>query len=66
MGTAEHADYTAAYGADTKPHQVMIGVTQTDGKLTAADPYILSITDIADFAPLSSADILAICNGTNE
>ena len=66
LGTAEHADYTAAYGADTKPHQVMIGVTQTDGKLTAADPYILSITDIADFAPLSSADILAICNGTNE
>ena len=65
LGTAEHADYTAAYGADAKPHQVMIGVTQTDGKLTAADPYILSITDIADFAPLSSADILAICSGAN-
>ena len=64
LGTAEHADYTAAYGADTKPHQVMIGVTQTDGKLTAADPYILSITDIADFAPLSSADINTICGIT--
>lgn len=61
LGTAEHADYTAAYGADAKPHQVMIGVTQTDGKLTAADPYILSITDIADFAPLSETDIKTIC-----
>ena len=61
LGTAEHADYTAAYGADAKPHQVMIGVTQTDGKLTAADPYILSITDIADFAPLSENDIKTIC-----
>ena len=60
-GTSEHADYTAAYGADAKPHQVMVGVTQTDGELTAADPYILSITDIADFAPLSETDIKTIC-----
>lgn len=60
-GTAEHADYTAAYGADAKPHQVMIGVTQTDGELTAASPYVLSVTDIADFAPLSSTDINTIC-----
>ena len=64
LGTAEHADYTAAYGADAKPHQVMIGVTQTDGKLTAANPYILSITDIADFAPLSETDIKTICGIT--
>lgn len=60
-GTPTHADYTAAYGDDAKPHQVMIGVTQTDGELTAADPYILSITDIADFAPLSETDIKTIC-----
>lgn len=60
-GTSEHTDYTAAYGADTKPHQVIVGVTQTDGKLTAASPYVLSVTDIADFAPLSSADINTIC-----
>jgi hypothetical protein len=63
-GTSEHADYTAAYGADAKPHQVMVGVTQTDGELTAADPYILSITDIADFAPLSESDIKTICGIT--
>ena len=55
------ADYTAAYGAGVLPHQVMVGVTQTDGKLTAATPYVLSITDIADFAPLSTADINTIC-----
>lgn len=60
-GTAEHADYTAAYGEGVVPHQVMIGVTQTDGKLTGTDPYILSITDIADFAPLSENDIKTIC-----
>lgn len=64
LGTAEHADYTAAYGADAKPHQVMIGVTQTDGKLTAASPYVLSVTDIADFAPLSETDINTICGIT--
>lgn len=64
LGTPTHVDYTAAYGADAKPHQVMIGVTQTDGKLTAADPYILSITDIADFAPLSETDIKTICGIT--
>lgn len=55
------ADYTAAYGAGVLPHQVMIGVTQTDGKLTAATPHVLGITDIADFAPLSTADINTIC-----
>ena len=60
-GTVEHADYTAAYGADAKPHQVIIGVTQEEGKLTAASPYVLSITDIADFAPLSETDIKTIC-----
>ena len=60
-GTSEHTDYTAAYGADAKPHQVIVGVTQTDGKLTAASPYVLSVTDIADFAPLSETDINTIC-----
>lgn len=59
--TPTHADYVAAYGEGTSPHQVMIGVTQTDGKLTAATPHVLSVTDIADFAPLSETDIKTIC-----
>ena len=60
-GEAIHADYTAAYGAGVLPHQVMVGVTQEDGKLKSATPYVLGITDIADFAPLSTADINTIC-----
>lgn len=58
------ADYTAAYGAGVLPHQVMVGVTQTAGVLTGATPYVLGITDIADFAPLSTADINTICGIT--
>ena len=42
----------------------MVGVTQTDGKLTGATPYVLGITDIADFAPLSTTDINTICGIT--
>lgn len=60
-GEAIHADYVAAYGEGVLPHQVMVGVTQTAGKLTAATPHVLGITDIADFAPLSTADINTIC-----
>lgn len=60
-GEAIHADYVAAYGAGVLPHQVMVGVTQEDGKLKSATPYVLGITDIADFAPLSTADINTIC-----
>lgn len=63
-GEAIHADYTAAYGAGVLPHQVMVGVTQEDGKLKSATPYVLGITDIADFAPLSTADINTICGIT--
>lgn len=59
--TPTHTDYVAAYGEGTSPHQVMIGITQTDGKLTSATPYVLSVTDIADFAPLSETDIKTIC-----
>lgn len=57
-------DYKAAYGDGVLPHMVMIGVTQTDGMLTGATPYVLGITDIADFAPLSTADINTICGIT--
>ena len=60
-GEATHADYVAAYGEGVLPHQVMVGVTQEDGKLKSATPYVLGITDIADFAPLSTADINTIC-----
>lgn len=63
-GEAIHADYVAAYGAGVLPHQVMVGVTQEDGKLKSATPYVLGITDIADFAPLSTADINTICGIT--
>ena len=63
-GEATHADYVAAYGEGVLPHQVMVGVTQTDGKLTGATPYVLGITDIADFAPLSTTDINTICGIT--
>lgn len=65
-GNATHDDYIAAYGEGTLPHQVMIGVTQTDGKLSGATPYVLGITDIADFAPLSTTDINTICGITTE
>ena len=58
---AQHADYTAAYGADVTPQQVMVGVKQVDGVITEATPHILSVTDIADFAPLSATDINTIC-----
>lgn len=60
-GSADDRAYGDAYGEGVVPHQVMVGVTQTDGKLTAAAPYILGIADIADFAPLSSTDIKTIC-----
>lgn len=63
-GEAIHADYVAAYGEGVLPHQVMVGVTQEDGKLKSATPYVLGITDIADFAPLSTADINTICGIT--
>lgn len=59
-GTSEHADYATAYPG-AAPQQVMIGVTQVDGVITTAKPYVLGITDIADFAPLSSTDINTIC-----
>lgn len=62
-GTSEHADYNTAYPGAT-PQQVMIGVTQVDGVVTTAKPYVLGITDIADFAPLSSTDINTICGIT--
>ena len=65
-GEATHADYVAAYGEGVLPHQVMVGVTQEDGKLKSATPYVLGITDIADFAPLSTADINTICGITSE
>lgn len=61
---AQHADYTAAYGEEVTPQQVMIGVKQENGVITEATPHILSVTDIADFAPLSSADINTICGIT--
>lgn len=63
-GEATYADYVAAYGEGVLPHQVMVGVTQEDGKLKSATPYVLGITDIADFAPLSTADINTICGIT--
>lgn len=63
-GEATHADYVAAYGEGVLPHQVMVGVIQEDGKLKSATPYVLGITDIADFAPLSTADINTICGIT--
>ena len=63
-GTSKHADYTAAYGEGVAPQQVMIGVTQVDGVVTTAKPHVLGITDIADFAPLSSTDINTICGIT--
>lgn len=63
-GEATHADYIAAYGEGVLPHQVMVGVIQEDGKLKSATPYVLGITDIADFAPLSTADINTICGIT--
>ena len=63
-GEAIHADYVAAYGEGVLHHQVMVGVTQEDGKLKSATPYVLGITDIADFAPLSTADINTICGIT--
>ena len=62
--TPEHADYIAAYGEGVAPQQVMIGVTQVDGVVTTAKPHVLGITDIADFAPLSSTDINTICGIT--
>lgn len=63
-GSADERAYGDAYGEGVVPHQVMVGVAQTDGKLTAATPYILGIADIADFAPLSSSDINTICGIT--
>jgi hypothetical protein len=62
--TVDEVAYGDAYGEGVTAHQVMIGVTQTDGKLTAAAPYILGIADIADFAPLSETDINTICGIT--
>lgn len=59
--TADEVAYGNAYGEGVTAQTVMIGVTQADGKLTAASPYVLSVTDIADFAPLSKADIKTIC-----
>lgn len=57
--------YKAAYGDGTTAQQIMIGVAQTDGKLVeAATPHTLSVSDIADFAPLSADQITAICTGT--
>lgn len=57
--------YKEAYGANTKAQQIMVGVAQTDGKLVeAATPHTLSVSDIADFAPISAAQITAICSGT--
>lgn len=62
-GASEHADYATAYPG-AAPQQVMIGVTQVDGVVTTAKPYVLGITDIADFAPLSATDINTICGIT--
>lgn len=57
--------YKAAYGAETKAQQIMVGVAQTDGKLVAAaTPHTLSVSDIADFAPISADQITALCSGT--
>jgi hypothetical protein len=57
--------YKEAYGADTKAQQIMIGVEQVDGKLVkAATPHTLSVSDIADFAPISADQITALCSGT--
>jgi hypothetical protein len=62
---AYDALYKEAYGADTKAQQIMVGVAQTDGKLVeAATPHTLSVSDIADFAPISAAQITALCSGT--
>lgn len=56
--------YKAAYGAETKAQQIMIGVAQADGKLVeAATPHTLSVSDIADFAPISADQITALCSG---
>lgn len=56
--------YKAAYGIETKAQQIMVGVTQTNGKLEAAGtPHTLSVSDIADFAPISAAQITALCSG---
>ena len=58
-------EYKLAYGTETKAQQIMIGVAQTDGKLVeAATPHTLSVSDIADFAPITAAQITAICTGT--
>lgn len=62
---AYDALYKAAYGEDTKAQQIMIGVEQVNGKLVeAATPHTLSVSDIADFAPISADQITAICTGT--
>lgn len=58
-------EYKLAYGTETKAQQIMVGVTQTNGKLEAAGtPHTLSVSDIADFAPISAAQITALCSGT--
>jgi hypothetical protein len=57
--------YKLAYGSETKAQQIMVGVEQANGKLVeAATPHTLSVSDIADFAPISAAQITALCSGT--
>ena len=56
--------YKLAYGSETKAQQIMVGVEQANGKLVeAATPHTLSVSDIADFAPISAAQITALCSG---
>jgi hypothetical protein len=60
--------YAGEEGFAGNSQTILTQVGQTDGILDTAKAKTaaIGIQDIYDFAPLSSADILAICNGTNE